>query len=208
MSTQTAEKIADIIETATCSRCGGSGRMPYSVHNGVCFKCGGRGVCDTKRGASARAFYRSLVRTPATAIQPGERVYMDGVSAGTFSMAGGWTTVDEVIDIAARPYRASSCSSLRVTEIDKIAAAVERGATIIPAGVDTKGEDRVHVFEGLTIRCTQRNGDGYTFGAASGSTVLAAIDKSVKRAIIRTVAEYQDGLTKAGRPRKGTRWAS
>lgn len=26
-----------------CTRCGGSGRMPYSVKGGICFKCNGKG---------------------------------------------------------------------------------------------------------------------------------------------------------------------
>ncbi len=205
-----ATKVNDIIETAICSRCSGSGMFgPRIVNGGRCFKCGGAGVTDTKRGAAARAFYRSMVRTPAAVIQPGERVYMDSVSAGSFAMAGSWTTVEEVIDVAAHPHRATSCSLLMVTDTDKILAAAERGATVLPSvSKHTDGTAYVQVHEGVSIRCVQRNGDAYTVGAASGATVLAAIDKSVKRAIIQTVAEYQETLTKAGKPRKGTRWAA
>ena len=49
-----------LFESNGCSRCGGSGKMPYSVYNGVCFKCNGKGEVLTKRGRVAQEFLNDL----------------------------------------------------------------------------------------------------------------------------------------------------
>lgn len=202
-TTSPRKTIADIIETVPCGRCGGNGQFgPASVWAGRCFTCAGTGTVATKRGAAARAFYRDLIRTPVEAIRPGDRVRME---ATMFSGAA-WTTVEEIIDCAAAAdlQKTGSASILQRTDIAAVDAAVVRGATIVPSPYrDTE----VYVFEGITIRCRQDNGEGFSISGASG-TQLVALDPAVTRAILATVAEYQDSLTKQGKPKKGSRWAA
>lgn len=199
-----------IFESVICSRCGGSGRMPYSVANGVCFKCGGGGTTLTKRGAAARAFYRSLVETPVAALQSGERVHYQGFQAGSYHQASAWVTVERVSDNAAVAAEAGSydealkaCGSCHeLSDPEKIEAAYQRGATLLPNRRGSYG-----CFEGLRVEGTTKDGMSYSLGAMRDGTMLAKIDGAVKVAILKTVAEYQETLTKAGKPRKGSRWA-
>lgn len=59
-------------ETATCTRCGGSGRYSFNMMTGDrCFGCGGKGVKLTKRGAAARAFYDESMKTPVEELKVG-----------------------------------------------------------------------------------------------------------------------------------------
>lgn len=72
-----ASKTTDIhgFETETCSRCGGSGRHSYcESYKDTCFKCHGKGVVHTKRGAMARDFLTDLMTVPADQVQVGDYI--------------------------------------------------------------------------------------------------------------------------------------
>lgn len=85
MSTATLAPVARIdFEQATCSRCGGSGRMPFAAYGGVCFGCNGKGQKLTAKG---RAAYRKLetwaetnLYVPASSVEVGQRVHIGGRS--------------------------------------------------------------------------------------------------------------------------------
>jgi hypothetical protein len=202
-------KLSAILESVTCGRCGGSGRMPYSVMNGVCFKCGGTGSVYTKRGAAARGFYRSLARTAPEALVPGDKFVSEGFTAGTFTQPSRWVTVESVQDNAQVAADAGSYSeALRacgsaaiITDADKALAAAERGATLL-----ARKPGEYAAFEGICVTAVSKNGERCS-STGSGS-VQTTLDPAVKVAILKTAAEYQESLTKAGKPRKGSRWAA
>ena len=56
-------------EQCPCTRCGGTGSMPYSVYGGVCFKCNGVGHQLTPAGRSAHALYESLIAEASVTVQ-------------------------------------------------------------------------------------------------------------------------------------------
>lgn len=70
----TAEtKLADVLETRVCNRCGGSGKFSFNLRDGDrCWGCGGSGKQRTKRGAAALAFYRELTTVPAGLVREGD----------------------------------------------------------------------------------------------------------------------------------------
>lgn len=47
----------------TCGRCGGTGRMPFSVHGGVCFACGGSGLRLSRSGRAAHKRFEAWAAT-------------------------------------------------------------------------------------------------------------------------------------------------
>jgi hypothetical protein len=64
-----------------CGRCGGSGKMPFAVWGGKCFKCAGAGTLPTTRGAKAQEAIRAALAScqkPASAFLVGESVEADG----------------------------------------------------------------------------------------------------------------------------------
>lgn len=67
-----------VFEKQACSRCGGSGRMPFSVYGGVCFKCNGKGEMLTRRGAAAfkkvQEVRKQVCTVPASSVKPGMRI--------------------------------------------------------------------------------------------------------------------------------------
>lgn len=199
-------KTADIWEKGEpCWKCSGTGYISGFGHvmGGVCFRCGGVGTPLTKRGAAARAFYNSLIRTPVEAVQVGDRVYSEGVPG---IVAGAWITVEAVKAPEQRAAEGDSCQLLRASDAEKIAAARERGA-VIGSETTSGGETYVRVYEGTSIEGKDRSGMGRSASQRDG-TVLAKIDPAVGLAARKTAAEYQLNLTKAGTPRKGTRWAA
>lgn len=68
-----------LFENTTCSRCGGGGRMPYSVHNGVCFKCHGRGAVLTKRGRAAQEWLNWQREKSLEQFVPGDLIFAEGI---------------------------------------------------------------------------------------------------------------------------------
>jgi hypothetical protein len=93
--TQPAQRKLLFVNT-TCTRCGGDGRMPYSVYGGVCFKCHGLGATLTKRGRAAQTWLDERRRKPLEDFQAGDWIFSEGVSAGSFSMPSGWAQVESV----------------------------------------------------------------------------------------------------------------
>ena len=68
-----------LFENTTCSRCGGAGRLPYSVYGGVCFKCHGRGAVLTKRGRAAQDWFNAQREKPLEDFKPGDLIYSDAI---------------------------------------------------------------------------------------------------------------------------------
>ena len=67
---------AATFESATCTRCEGSGKFSFNQMDGDrCYGCGGTGVKLTKRGVAARAHYLSLLQRPVSEIAVGDSVY-------------------------------------------------------------------------------------------------------------------------------------
>ena len=82
------------LETETCSRCGGSGNFSYCQRYGtMCFKCGGKKIVLTKRGAAAAAHLTTLRSKRGDALDAGDKVWMGGVPG---FIAGGWITVQSM----------------------------------------------------------------------------------------------------------------
>lgn len=68
-----------LFDTETCNRCSGSGRMPYSAYQGVCFKCHGRGKVYTRTGANRhsewQAFRALTMKVPVCDLKVGDRFF-------------------------------------------------------------------------------------------------------------------------------------
>lgn len=64
-----------LFESTECSRCGGSGRMPYSVAGGVCFKCGGAGAILTKRGRAAQDYLNEMNDVEPSDVNVGDKLW-------------------------------------------------------------------------------------------------------------------------------------
>lgn len=86
MSNLTAAKPVTAIayETEDCSRCGGSGTMPYSVYGGACFKCNRKGRTMTRAGRTAHAkaqeWAAANLTVAASSVKVGDRIV---TSSGT-----------------------------------------------------------------------------------------------------------------------------
>jgi hypothetical protein len=79
MTATTAPAVQTIrYETATCTRCGGSGQMPFAAYGGRCFKCNGNGETMTAAGRRARAkveaYAAEHLMVPASAVRPGDKI--------------------------------------------------------------------------------------------------------------------------------------
>lgn len=81
MTTITQTRITRIsYETSECSRCGGSGQMPFAAYGGICLKCKGSGRMFTSKGAAAlrkaeawKAEHTSVLVSDLTL---GDRIYV------------------------------------------------------------------------------------------------------------------------------------
>jgi hypothetical protein len=97
MNTQTKSAQRKLLfENTTCTRCGGGGRMPFSVYGGVCFKCYGRGATLTKRGRAAQNWLQDQRVKPLEDFQAGDWILAEGFSAGSYSMPSRWAQVESV----------------------------------------------------------------------------------------------------------------
>ncbi len=84
-----------VIETKTCSRCGGSGSYSWCQRYGSrCFKCAGAGKVYTKRGLAAHNFFENLLSKPAGQLKPGDKIKTDMVTSE--GVGKWWETVVEV----------------------------------------------------------------------------------------------------------------
>jgi hypothetical protein len=85
------------LETKTCSRCGGSGKMPFAVYGGVCFKCNGAGNFYTKRGRAAHAFLERLRSRTLEQIEAGMLVLYRGFSCGSITVPTKFEKVTSIV---------------------------------------------------------------------------------------------------------------
>lgn len=84
-------------ETRSCTRCGGGGHYSFCPGYGTrCFKCRGTGVIYTKRGAVAAAYFSDLLHVPASVIEPGDLLFFEGFTCGSFSEPSRWEEVTSV----------------------------------------------------------------------------------------------------------------
>lgn len=68
-------RLADVLETETCTRCGGSGHYSWNSKDGTrCYKCGGQGSHLSKRGAAALDYWKFLFSCEARYVQIGDRI--------------------------------------------------------------------------------------------------------------------------------------
>lgn len=82
------------LETETCSRCGGSGHFSYCQMWGtICFRCKGKKITYTKRGAAAALYLESLRKKPASEFKVGELFYQEGLP-GFYK--GGFHTITSI----------------------------------------------------------------------------------------------------------------
>lgn len=73
-----------LFENVECTRCGGSGEMPFTVEGGRCFKCHGDGATLTKRGKVAQDYLESLRHRPANEIKVGDFVKFRSMFSTSF----------------------------------------------------------------------------------------------------------------------------
>jgi hypothetical protein len=159
-------------ETETCSRCGGSGSYSYCQRFGtVCFKCRGRKVVFTKRGAAANAYLIALRSKPAAHVQVGDVVRLPSVTMGG-TPCDVWMTVREVQVVPAGP---------------------------LPAG--TSGPVDGYTHETVTIGAGTRSGPVHHGGIPSADLIRVAQTAEQKTATFARALAYQATLTKLGKPR-------
>lgn len=67
-----------VFEMQDCSRCGGSGKMPFAVYGGQCFKCHGSGQVMTPKGRRAYKKYLEvrevLCSVAASSLKAGDKI--------------------------------------------------------------------------------------------------------------------------------------
>lgn len=84
MTATTTRPVASIgYEKATCSRCTGTGRMPFAAHGGVCYGCNGNGEKLTANGRRAKAavdaWAAANLTVAASSLRKGDRINNQGV---------------------------------------------------------------------------------------------------------------------------------
>jgi hypothetical protein len=90
-----------LLESTTCGRCGGSGRFSFNLmHGSICYGCKGRGEVLTKRGQAAQNWMNEQRMVAAEDFKPGDLLYADGFSAGSYSQPSVWARVQEVQQIS------------------------------------------------------------------------------------------------------------
>lgn len=191
----TKTKPNEVFETVGCSRCGGGGMMPFAVYGGRCFKCHGSGFIYTKRGAAAKRFFDSLGETTIAGLRVGDRV-MDAGNGITVGAA--WRRVEGFED--NRVAKAGGAILYTAKDAEKIEAARERGA-LIEARSNFQGGSVV-VYEGTNLLL-----HGVNHVGVSPERRFRVADPDTWVARMKTAVEYQASLTKAGTPRKGSRWS-
>jgi hypothetical protein len=142
------------------------------MHGSVCFKCGGRKVVFTKRGAAANTYLRNLRSKPARDLQVGEVVRLPSITMGG-SPCDIWMTITEITIIPAGP---------------------------LPEGMS--GPVNGYTQEVVYIDAVTRSGQqgGYS-GMPSGDLVRVAQTAQQKADTLVQALAYQATLTKLGKPR-------
>lgn len=191
-----------IWEGFTCGRCGGTGRMPFAVANGVCFGCHGTGWRLTKRGAEARRYFMALRETTVDGLTVGDRVLDQGIPG---IQGARWVTVTAIRPTA----ETRSSGSIHDPRSEYVAEAIERGDVVEPYYPDAEtGEARVVVYSGLDVQAEDKRGERRGWSGVGPRQRFTVSDKATEVARMKAAAEYQRALTKAGKPRKGTRYAA
>jgi hypothetical protein len=107
-----------VFETTVCSRCGGSGHYSYCQMYGTkCFKCAGQKEVLTPRGAAAQAYFTALCSKKASEVVAGDKIYMAGFSAGSYSQPSSWCTV----------------TAVRPGEVGRDGGSVQPDGSVVPA---------------------------------------------------------------------------
>lgn len=118
----------DEVNTAKCSRCGGTGHMPFAVWQGRCFKCGGSGrmaIVPKGQGPKVKKLKQPLVELKDA--KPGDLVKIEGTAAileavfwRHFGNAGMYGNADNQV-----------CQLRRVVD-DKISSSITRTVYHLP----------------------------------------------------------------------------
>lgn len=150
-ATATATRIT--FETESCTRCGGSGTMPFTIWGGKCFKCAGSGSQLTKAGRAAYArrlrFLDSLPQVPVTELQAGDRI----------RNGSGWITVLAPIDPDARP---AAWRIVGEERLPLLALLCREGRTEVRHCVDADATRQRHPgFAAIEAALTKKNGEPY-----------------------------------------------
>lgn len=161
-------------ERETCSRCGGTGRMPFAVWGGVCFKCHGHGYVLTKRGVEAERYLKELRSLPARDLKVGQSIRVESIT-----MSG-----------------ASFTYFAPITAITSITA---ENATV-HAIVD--GQEQPCGVGSLRIETHSEKFGAHVFEAEPDKLVRVAQTAEQKAETLVKALAYQDTLTKQGKVRK------
>lgn len=100
-----------------CTRCGGTGQMPYDAYNGVCLKCNGEGTFVTRKAHAAWLAYRAAA--PEKAVTAGSLKVGDKVLANLSSTKTAGTNWATVTRIEVTPERCGS-SLTGTNEADRV----------------------------------------------------------------------------------------
>jgi len=161
-------------ERETCSRCGGTGRMPFSVYNGLCFKCHGVGFALTKRGVAAENYLRALRSQPARELKVGQSIRVQSITASgsPFSYFAPITAIETIT---------AETSSVK-TQVNGVWQPADVGQ--------------------IKITTTSAKFGGNVTQHEPDAMIRVAQTAEQKAETLAKALAYQDTLTKAGKPRK------
>lgn len=186
------------LETETCSRCGGSGNYSYCQWFGtVCFKCGGRKVTLTKRGAAAARYLRELRSKRAADVKPGDRIWISGVDC--IGQAGQWLVVD-TIETYEQKYKSGTGTNANLDDLPWQTMTMVRlsgkGYSVRPTDASIEA-----ILAGTAQQFTTERGPVST-SHAPDMMVEVSPAKELKASTFAQALAYQATLTKAGTVRK------
>ena len=123
-------------ETEVCSRCGGTGHYSYNQMDGSkCYGCGGKGIKLTKRGAAARELYMRLLSKPATEIAVGDKIHLDSMYSGWYTVASVTIKSNGQIDLDFTPGAKMGGYVCNPTEVIRYAHTEEQKAPKLAAAL-------------------------------------------------------------------------
>lgn len=167
-------------EVITCSRCGGTGEYSYNQLTGTrCFKCSGGRVVYSKRALAARRFWQEIRSRKVTEIKVGDVIWERGNDLPGCASPSRWVTVTEVR-----------------TDAEEKARHEAGEATCHGLHKNPDGETVRTFYYALTTGSSTR----YHFPTDS-VIVKASSPEEAKEKLARAL-EYQNSLTKTGKPRK------
>lgn len=197
-------------ELEVCSRCQGGGTYSYCQEYGdKCFKCQGTGHVLTKRGAAAKAYYKSLCTIHADSIKIGDLIEATGIGRG----GRAFIYLAKVSDIRSRKAILTVTKTMRQDGIMNVSHKIEysysdefsvlssSGSTIErPNDAGYATGEGVFVEE-YTEYSFETHSDKYGIASQTASKMVLTypIDNA---ALIAKALEYQANLTKMGKERK------